>query len=70
MSLYDGAGREVVIEVTYSERESRGIRYLERVTEEKLPCFLGRVYMRDGRIRMYPVAVFEKGELLEDGYLE
>lgn len=70
MSLFDGAGREVVIEVTYSKRESWGIRYLERVTEEKLPCFLGRIYMRNGRLRMYPVAAFEKGELLEDGWPE
>ncbi len=70
MSLYDGAGKEVVVEVAYSEKESWGIRYLERVTEEKCPCFLGKIYLRDGRIRMYPVAVFEKGELAEDGSRE
>ena len=70
MSLYDGAGKEVVVEVAYSEKESWGIRYLERVTEENCPCFLGKIYLRDGRIRMYPVAVFEKGELAEDGSRE
>ena len=70
MRLYDGAGKEVVIEVAYSRKELWGIRYLERVTEEKLPCFLGKIYLRDGRIRMYPVAVFEKGELSEDGSSE
>ncbi len=67
LGLYDGTGREVVVEVAYSEKESWGIRYLERVTDEKLPCFLGKVYLRDGKIRLYPVSVFEKGELLEDG---
>lgn len=70
MELYDGMGREIVMEVAYSRKESWGIRYLERVTEEKLPCFLGRVYLREGRIRMYPVAAFEEGELLEDGGTE
>lgn len=70
MSLYDGAGKEVVVEVAYSKKESWGIRYLERMTEEKLPCFLGKIYLRDRRIRMYPVTVFEKGELSGDGSRE
>lgn len=70
MKLFDSVGREVVIEVAYSKRESWGIRYLERLREDKLPCFLGKVYARDGRIRMYPVAAFEKGELEEDGGME
>ncbi len=70
MSLYDKAGREIVVEVAYSKRESWGIRYLERITNKKLPCFLGKIYFKDGRIRMYPVAVFGKGELWEDGEFE
>lgn len=70
MRLYDKAGREIVVEVAYSKRESWGIRYLERITGKKLPCFLGKIYFKDGRIRMYPVAVFEKGELWEDGEFE
>jgi len=63
MRLFDGQKREVVIEVPYSKQESWGIRYLERIREEKQPCFLGKIYLREGRIRMYPVAVFEKEEL-------
>lgn len=70
MRLFDKAGREIVVEVAYSKRESWGIRYLERITGKKLPCFLGKIYFKDGRIRMYPVAVFEKGELWEDGEFE
>lgn len=70
MSLFDRMGHEVVIEVVYSQQESWGIRYLERITNEKLPCFLGKVYFRDGRIRVYPVAVFERGELVEDDFGE
>ena len=67
MSLYDEKGKEIVIEAPYSKKEAWGIRYLERIKEDSRPCFLGKIYLRDGRIRMYPVAVFEKGEVLEDG---
>lgn len=66
MGLYDASGREVVLELVYSKREEWGIGYLERLTEEKEPCFLGKLYFKDGRMRLYPVTVFEKGELAED----
>ncbi len=68
MSLYDEKGKEIIIETAYSKKEAWGIRYLERIKEESQPCFLGKIYLQEGRIRMYPVAVFEKGEVLEDGY--
>lgn len=60
LPLYDGQGREIVVEVTYSKDEAASIRYLERISEKKPPCFLGKIYLRDGRIRMYPVAVRER----------
>ncbi len=66
MWLYDASGREVIVELAYSKREEWGIGYLEQLTEEKEPCFLGKLYFRDGRMRLYPVTVFEKGELVED----
>lgn len=66
MKLYDESEREVLIEVIYSKNESWGIRYLERLTEEKQPCFLGKLYLRNGRMRLYPVTVFEKGEILDN----
>ena len=66
MSLFDKAGHEIVIEVVYAKEEEWGIRFLERITNEKLPYFLGKIYFREGRIRLYPVAVFEKGELRDD----
>lgn len=66
MVLFDEAEKEVVIEVKYSKEESWGIRYLERITEDKPPCFLGKVYLRDGRIRMYPVAILEEGAIVDD----
>ncbi len=60
MPLYDGAGREIVIEMAYSKEESSSIRYLERISEKDPSCFLGKIYLRDGRIRMYPVMVWKK----------
>lgn len=59
LPLFDGAGRELVVEMTYSKNESGAIRYLERMPEKKCPCFLGKIYLRDGRMRMYPVEVWE-----------
>lgn len=67
MRLYDESGKEVLVEVPYSKNESWGIRYLERLRPEKQPCFLGKLYLKDGRMRIYPVAVFEKGEIQENG---
>jgi len=55
LPLYDKAGRELLLEVEYSKRESGTIRYLERITEKDTPCFLGKLFLRDGRMRMYPV---------------
>lgn len=66
LPLYDKAGRELLVEVTYSKQESGTIRYLERVSEKKLPCFLGKVYLKDGRMRMYPVDLLDIEEELDE----
>ena len=55
----------MVIEITYSKDEAEGIRYLEKITDENLPCFFGKIYLQDGRIKLYPIAVFGKRELQE-----
>ncbi len=65
MNLYDKLGKSVVIEVIYSNKEAEGIRYLEKITNNNLPYFFGKVYLRDGKIRMYPITAFKKGELQE-----
>lgn len=57
--LYDKAGHELILEVTYSKEEAGTIRYLERLSEGKRPCFIGKVYLKEGRIRMRPVMVWE-----------
>ncbi len=65
LPLYDSAGRELLVEVGYSREESGNIRYLERISGKNPPCFLGKVYLRDGRLRMYPVDLLDKKELAE-----
>jgi len=60
MPIYDKSGREIVIELPYSKRDSAAIRYLEKISEKEPSCFLGKIYLRDGRIRMYPVMVLKR----------
>ena len=59
LPLYDAVGRELLVEVAYSKEEAGTIRYLERISGKKPPCFLGKVYLRAGRLRMYPVDLLE-----------
>lgn len=66
MVLYDKAGREIIVEVVYSRKEEWGIRYLERIREGRIPYFLGKIYLRDGRIRMYPVTLMERREIRDE----
>lgn len=55
MVLYDSKKQEIILELPYSKEEARSIRYLEKIREDDPPCFIGKVYLRDGRIRLIPV---------------
>lgn len=55
MTLYDRKKREVILELPYSKEDARSIRYLEKIREEEPPCFIGKVYLKEGRIRLIPV---------------
>ncbi len=55
MSLYDREKREIILELAYSKEEAKNIRYLEKIKEDSPPCFIGKIYLRDGRIRLIPV---------------
>lgn len=55
MTLYDRKKREIILELAYSKEEAKNIRYLERIREDELPCFIGKIYLRDGRIRLIPL---------------
>lgn len=55
MTLYDRKKREIILELAYSKEEAKNIRYLEKIREDEPPCFIGKIYLRDGRIRLIPV---------------
>ncbi len=59
LPLYDVKGKELLVEVAYSKRESGTIRYLERITDKDSPCFLGKIYLEEGRMKMYPVDLWK-----------
>lgn len=61
MTLYDGQKREVILELAYSKEDAGSIRYLERIREDAPPCFIGKVFLRDGRIRLVPIDVWKGG---------
>lgn len=67
LPIWDPAGRQVLVELPYSKREESSIRYLERLKKKQKPCFLGRVYLRDSRICLYPVDVLEHRDLEDMG---
>lgn len=61
MALYDKRKREVILELSYSKEDAGSIRYLEKIREDAPPCFIGKIYLRDGRIRMEPVDIWKGG---------
>ena len=63
LSIWDKAGRQVLVELPYSKRDEASIRYLERLERQQNPCFLGRVYLRDSQVCLYPVDILERQEL-------
>lgn len=55
MTLYDRQKLQVILELPYSKEDAKSIRYLEKIREDNPPCFIGKIYLRDGRIRLIPV---------------
>ena len=72
MELRDGQGVVLTIEVAYSKEEDFTIRYLERVARRiqrdhrSIPCFVGDVYLEDGKMKLYPITFLEAKEIIED----
>lgn len=59
MTLYDSEKREIILELAYSKEEAKNIRQLEKIREDEPPCFIGKIYLRDGRIRLIPVDIWK-----------
>lgn len=58
MPLWDAEGRNVLVEVPYSQKEDQTIRYLERLKENPPPCFVGRLYLKESRLLLYPLDMY------------
>lgn len=67
MPLWDRKGRRILIEVPYSKREDATIRYLERMKEGIVPYFVGRLYLKESRMQMYPLDLFTEREMSWNG---
>ena len=63
MPLWDAKGRRILVEVPYSKKEEQTIRYLERMKETPPPCFLGRLYLKESQLQLYPLDLFTRREL-------
>lgn len=69
LTLLDEQRKEIIVQVTYSKRESLTIRYLERLAkrilekDKPVPCFVGKAYLEDNRIKLYPIACLERKEI-------
>lgn len=66
MALFDGNGRKLFVEMPYSKKEARSIRYLEKLSQKHSPCFFGKVYLREGRLYMNPIAVILEKEFEDE----
>lgn len=67
MELYDAAGRDIRLEVTYSAQQEGVIRMLEGLGEQVqkkgcVPVFFGTVYRDGDRIKFYPIEFFTDWE--------
>lgn len=63
MPLWDENAKLVTVEIPYSKRMEQTIRYLEKLEEDSLPCFVGRLYLKESKLQFYPVDIFKKKEL-------
>lgn len=60
MTLYDRQKRQVILELPYSKEDAKSIHYLEKIKEDYPPCFIGKIYLRDGLIRLIPVDTWNR----------
>ncbi|MCM1084142.1 MAG: SWIM zinc finger family protein [Clostridium sp.] len=76
MGLSDAAGKQIKIQIDYSSDESYNIKYLERIYQEisrkkkKPACFLGRLYISEGMLKMYPIEYYEENEGERQSFLQ
>ena len=67
MEFFDSEGRDIRLEVKYSQQEDGVVKMLEglekkRNAHSRPPVFFGTVYREDGRIKFYPIEFFTEWE--------
>ena len=68
MGLYDAAGRDIRLEVRYSEKEKGVVRMLEELDRQirrgaKPPVFFGFVQREEDLVKFYPIEYFSDWEV-------
>ena len=68
MGLYDAAGRDIRLEVRYSQKEEGVIKMLEKLERQvrrgaKPPVFFGTVYREENLLKFYPIEFFTDWEV-------
>lgn len=66
MGLFDAQGRDIRLEVRYSEKEAGVVRMLEGLgiqNSRKPPVFFGTVYREEDMIKFYPIEFFTDWEV-------
>ena len=68
MGLYDAAGRDIRLEVRYSQKEEGVIKMLEKLERKvrrgaKPPVFFGTVYREENLLKFYPIEFFTDWEV-------
>lgn len=68
MGLYDAAGRDIRLEVRFSQKEEKVIRMLEKLERQirrgaKPPVFFGTVYREENLLKFYPIEFFTDWEV-------
>ncbi len=65
MNIFDADGKVLSAEISYSRREAANIRYLERIADQvekeeiPIPVIVGKVYLKDGKMVLYPLEIFQ-----------
>ncbi len=64
LELYDIDNKVIEIDIKFSLESKTIIKALERMHERKVvPIFFGRTYIKDGKIKFYPVSYYKDNEV-------
>lgn len=59
LKIYDENKREISVELQYSKDDANSIVFLENLKVTEKTCFVGRIYLNESRLCLYPISVFD-----------